>query len=431
MVKHIKGLPLIGNLLAYQADKVGFLKKLQRQHGDTFKVTIGNKTLTVVLSPDDVYHIMHTNMPNYPKKYNLDIFFGNGIFTSNGEQWQSARKMMTPFFKATYIHEQLSEIVSITKDYFDNLDINNEEVDIRRYNNKLAFDIILSILIGNDFLKHSEELIKSLESITNYLLGINYLNAISFFNNKAKKRYLKDEKFVNDIVFSAIDKCIKERRDQKYLLSFLLKTFNYQVDDKDRQFIRDQIVTLFFAGYETTSVSLSWIMTELANHPEAQEKVVAELSQLDLSSDESASQCVYTDMVIKECIRLYPPGWAWTRYALKDDQLSNHSVKQGEILLIVPYLNHRDERVWKDADVFNPDRFAKGQEEKVPKGSYLPFSIGPRACTGKILSMWEMRIILKEMLSRYHILPASNPAIIDPQTSLQSKNGFHIKLKKK
>ena len=133
------------------------------------------------------------------------------------------------------------------------------------------------------------------------------------------------------------------------------------------------------------------------------------------------------DNIIKESMRIYPAGWAWTRVALEDDKLKDHDIHAGEIVFISPYLTQRSSKYWKKPEDFYPDRF----ESEVVKGSYIPFGYGPRTCMGMSLAMIEMRIMLKQLVLHFEIIDCNHTPVIRPQITLDALNGIKVGLKKR
>jgi cytochrome P450 len=202
---------------------------------------------------------------------------------------------------------------------------------------------------------------------------------------------------------------------------------NSTLTDKD---IRDQLITLIFAGYETTALTMSWLVYLLAKNNSYQQILNEEfkkISESQIKANENTS-FLKIDNIIKEAMRLYPAGWAWTRVAEKDDTLRKHEVKGGEIIFISPYLTHRSPLYWKDPLKFYPERFT---DEQIIKGSYIPFGVGPRTCIGMGLGMIQMRIMLKHLIQRFEIIDCHFTPIIKPQMTLDVEKNIRVGLKKK
>jgi cytochrome P450 len=424
MIPIKKGLPFIGNLLAYQKDKLGFLQSMHRKHGDTFKIKIGSFTLTVVTHPEDIAHVMQTNANNYNKKSNIEYFFGKSIIFSNAETWKTHRKMLQPMFRNEKINSFIPVIDEICKTEFKQL-VAGAEVDINEFYNDLSFKIITSTIIGNEFKQHSE-LKKHFKIVASGLTKQKFTQNLPFlFKTK------DDEKESMEVINNIFIKIIADKKRSQVFnndtLSLLVQHSQIEgsaMSDKD---IRDQLVTLVYAGYETTALSMGFITHLLSLNVDYQSKLFEESKFLNESSPEEIAHFSGYEKLIKESLRLYPPGWAWTRIAVGTDQLRNHKVEKDEILFICPYLTQRDSSLWPMPEKFIPERFDKD----VVKGSYIPFGFGPRTCIGMGLAMIEMNFMIKYLLHNFEVTSCNHQLKIAPQITLDVKNGFKVNLKKR
>lgn len=424
MIPFEKGLPFIGNLIAYQKDKISFLSKLHKKNGDTFKVKIGNIDLTVVTNPEDIVQIMQENFNNYIKKSNIEQFFGNkNIFLTNGEEWKEQRKMVRPVFKNEHITNFIPIIEKICEEEFSTL-LENEAFDIQEFFNKISFKIITSTIIGNEFQAHYQ-LKEHIKIVTDSLTQMKSMQNFAFlFRKKIKKR---DESiaFIDKVIYQIIADKKKSKEFNSDALSMLTELSLQKDSTLSDKEIRDQLVTLIFAGYETTALSMSWLAYLLSRNTPYQNNAREEFQSLSNVSPSDSTQYQTIDNIIKESMRLYPPGWAWSRIALKDDQLKHHQVKAGEILLMSPYLTHRDPKLWPDPTKFSPERF----QNEIVKGSFIPFGYGPRTCIGMSLAMIEMRIMLKHLLKHFELIDCNHSPVIRPQITLDVVGGIKVGLK--
>lgn len=426
MIPFEKGLPFIGNFLAYQKDKISFLTKMHKKNGDTFKVKIGNINLTVVTNPEDITRIMQENFNNYIKKSNIDQFFGKkNIFLSNGEEWKEQRKMIRPVFKNEHIANFIPLIEQICEEEFSQLE-ECEVFDIQEFFNKISFKVITSTIIGNEFQAHYQ-LKEHIKIVTDSLTQMNSIQNFSLlYKSKIKKRDESIE-FIDKVIFKIIDDKKKSKEFSSDALSMLAELSLQKDSTMTDKEIRDQLVTLIFAGYETTALCMSWLTHLLSKNSPYQVILREEFKTLLNTSPLESTPYQTVDNIIKESMRLYPPGWAWSRVALKEDLLKNHKVIAGEIILMSPYLTHRDPKIWDEPNKFHPERF----QNEIVKGSFIPFGYGPRTCIGMSLAMIEMRIMLKHLLNRFELIDCNHSPVIKPQITLDVVGGFIIGLKKR
>jgi cytochrome P450 len=178
--------------------------------------------------------------------------------------------------------------------------------------------------------------------------------------------------------------------------------------------LRDEVATVLVAGHETTAVALLWACCILAVLPAAQQRIAAEAAALDLSPDGAAAAIAalpYTRAVIDEALRLYPPAFSITRKALADDAANGIAIPQHAVVLIIPWVLHRHKKLWRDPDLFDPDRFLPGAEPPA-RFSYLPFGAGARACVGAQFALTEAVILLAQLLRAFHVEMADDRPVL-------------------
>jgi cytochrome P450 len=209
---------------------------------------------------------------------------------------------------------------------------------------------------------------------------------------------------------AVIQRFVDERRrtgeDKGDLLSMLLAA---QDDDgggmTDRQ-VRDEAMTLFGAGHETTAVALTWTFYLLSQHPEIEARLHEEIDRVlaeRLPTLADLAHLSYTEMVIKEALRLYPPAWGTSREPIQDVAIGGYPVKKGATVFINIYGMHRDARFFPSPEVFDPERFSPEREKNIPKYAYLPFGMGPRVCIGNAFAMMEARLVLATIAQRVRL----------------------------
>lgn len=431
-IPYAKNLPLVGHLFPYLRDRIKLLEDLKRKHGDIFKLKIGPKTLTIITNPADVQRIMQTNMKNYYKSTNLEAIFGKGIFLSNDEEWKSQRNIINQFFNLKYIEQCIPAIEKSTAKFFDENFLNKENhVDINDIFTQLTFDVIMTCMVGVDLGDNFHELHSALNSVTSYLTRSSYsFVKLPKLISKNEREFAKNIALIDKIVYAAIDKQKQKNIQRPSLITKFIeiqKTNPAMTDTK----IRDNIVTMMFAGYETTALSMSWLCLLLASKPEIQNQVRDELKAFGAQeiSVASLASLKFSEASISEAIRLYPPGWAWTRVAREDDSLRDYEIKKGDIVLIVPYLIQRDPLYWKNPEDFSPERFLGGAKDQTPF-SFLPFGGGPRICLGMQFSYLEMKIIFLKLLTKYELKRSGPMPGVAPEATLHSAEGFKLTIKK-
>jgi cytochrome P450 len=231
-----------------------------------------------------------------------------------------------------------------------------------------------------------------------------------------------------------IQRFIEDRRasgkDAGDFLSLLLSARdddNTAMTDKQ---VRDEAMTLFGAGHETTAVTLMWVWYLLSLYPEVEAKLHEELDRVLAGRQPTVSdlpQLVYTEMIIKETMRLYPAAWTISRDTHEDVRLADQMIKKGQIVFLNVYGIHRDARYFADPDRFDPERFSAENEKNIPKYAYLPFGGGPRVCIGNAFSLMESRLLLATIAQRFRLSVAPGFAVIpDRLFTLRPKHGLQM-----
>jgi cytochrome P450 len=197
----------------------------------------------------------------------------------------------------------------------------------------------------------------------------------------------------------------------------------------------DEVMTLVVAGHETTASGLNWVWYLLARHPEADARLHAEIEatpELTAPGLGRMEELQYTQNVINEALRLYPPGWVLSRRCVEADELSGFVIPAGTDVLLSPYLLHRHPRFWKDPEAFRPERFDAEHEAERPRFAYIPFAAGPRHCIGESLALYEMLMHLYKVARHYRLKLASDePIELEAQINLRTRKPLFMRLERR
>jgi cytochrome P450 len=197
---------------------------------------------------------------------------------------------------------------------------------------------------------------------------------------------------------------------------------------------RDEVVTIFFAGHETTAAAMTWAFYLLAEHPGVEERVRAELKTVlngRLPTFAELQKLTYTKQVIDEVLRLYPPAYLFAREAVTEDVIDGYRIPPNTLIFLTPFVTHRDPRYWPDPETFDPDRFTPDQAASRPRHFYYPFGEGPHVCIGNNFALMEMQLILAAALQRFHLrLVPGHPIAFKPEATLRPRNGMKMSVKK-
>jgi cytochrome P450 len=412
-------------------DSLERMVELFARYGDTYRVfSPTRKAYTyVVHHPDDVKRVLVSNHRNYTKGMGLDrvkILLGKGLMTSEGELWKRQRYMMQPFFHRRVITEFAQTLESANDRFiarWEALAARGELVNITEEMSELTLDIVLRSIFGRDLERMSTQ------------TGGNPFEVVT----KDQERNLQFAfKFRS---LAKIVAAIMERRRAQNEEHFDYVGMLMSARDKDtgapmsdRELI-DEVMTLVVAGHETTASGLNWTWYLLSQNPEAEARLHAEIdaaADMPTPNLTQMESLAYTQQVVNEALRLYPPGWLLSRRTIEPDALGGYEIPAGANVLLPLYLLHRDGRFWKDPERFWPERFAPEHEAERPRFSYMPFAAGPRHCIGETFALYEMLMHLYKVARRYRLTYVPDkPLELEAQINLRTLHPLHMRLERR
>jgi enediyne biosynthesis protein E7 len=412
-------------------DSLERMRELFARYGDIYRVYApGRKSYTYVIHhPDDVKRVLVSNHRNYTKGVGLDrvkILLGNGIMTSEGEFWRRQRYMMQPMFHRRVITE-FARVIDVANDAliarWEAQAARGERVNVTDDMSELTLDVVLRAVFGGDLDRLSAESGGNPFAVVTKEPARNLQFAYKF-------------RSLGKLVASLMRRRAAEAEEHLDFLAMLMSARDKETGApmSERELI-DEVMTLVVAGHETTASALNWTWYLLALHPEVEARLHAEIDASRAVSAASLAQMEalpYTQQVVSEALRLYPPGWLLSRRALDVDVLAGFEIPAGADVLFSPYLLHRHPRFWADPDAFRPERFAAENEAERPRFAYMPFAAGPRHCIGETFALYEMLMHLYKVARRYRLtyLP-TEPVELEAQINLRTKNPLYMRLERR
>lgn len=425
---------LVGNMADFNRDTLAFLLDSQ-QYGDFVRFYFGPFLAFVVNHPDLIHQVLVEDAAKFHKpvltKAVMKPVVGQGLFTNEGDSWKRQRKLTQPAFHTRRIGAYGDVMVKHTlRQLADWRDGQTRAIDAD------MIELTMAIISETLFDASVEETARISAAITSVLSIMDHrfnrlVNTPNWLPIPENRRFRTDIAALDELIQGFIDDRRRSGADTGDLLSMLLLA----QDEDDGGFmtdqqVRDEAMTLFGAGHETTSNALMWTWYCLSQNPDAEAKLHAELDSVlngRTPTLEDLPRLKYTEQVVKEAMRLYPPAWGTTREAIVDTTVGEYPVKRGEVLVINIYGVHRDPRFFPDPERFDPDRFTPEREKALPKYAYLPFGGGPRVCIGNAFAMMEARLILATIASRYRLRLAPGH-VVKPQRmfTLRSQTGMQM-----
>jgi cytochrome P450 len=384
----------------------------KRDYGDFVYWNFFPYPAYVVSHPDALHEILVEKADAFQKppiyKSTLGRFLGNGLLVSDGGFWRRQRRLTQPAFHharvGRYAETMVSAAQALTAGWQD-----GAQIDAHAEMMRLALEIAAKTLFNADVGADAETIRSNLHVIQreSTALALSFLTALlpAWFPIPANRRQRRAIRALDAV----IARIIRERRasgiDHGDLLSMLLAAVDGEQRMTDQQ-ARDEAMTLFMAGYETSSNALAWTWALLAQNPDAEARLHAELDAVLASRPpalDDLARLTYTDWVIKESLRLYPPAHGFGRQAVRRVEISGRVLPKGSIIFIYPYLVQRDPRWFDQPDAFKPERWAGDLEKRLPKFAYFPFGGGARICIGSAFALMETRLVLATIAARWRL----------------------------
>lgn len=360
----------------------------------------------------------------------LDILLGQGLLTAEGELWKRQRKLIAPSLQPRQIAAYAASMARIAEAGAARLPA-NKSVDVHHELMQMTLDIVVETLFGAQLKGEHEEVGRWLELVMeDYARWVRSLARLlpRWFPNRRLARIRRASAQLNRL----IDSLIAEKRTGDLtgddLLTRLLLARDEQGQAMDETQLRDELVTMFSAGHETTALALSYALFLLAHHPEIQARARQEALALDTLDVKSPEKTPYLAAVIREAMRLYPPAWAIGREPMRDVVVGDFLFKRGDQVLIAPYLLHRDPRWFENPTEFRPERWQDGLAERLPRHVYMPFGGGPRICIGNFFALMEAQLVLAALLRAARFEP-EGPADLKLLASITLRPIGGIRLK--
>jgi len=422
-------------------DSLNFTMRNLSEVGDFYYSNMMMRDYYITSNPEVIEHVLVKNQKNYiksPAYQQLKMVIGNGLVTSEGDFWRKQRRLAQPAFYKTQLEELYKVMQGITLDYCASLSQKcktEETIEISEEMTKYTADIVLKALFTTDNdhdQKAMYEAMGDAQEFVVFCMQNPHLVPFTYINGK-RSTFLKKKALFDKAIFNIIEERRKEKSDTPDLLNMLMNIQDADTGEvMSAQQLRDEVMTMYAAGHETSANALSWTLYLLSQHPEILERLRTEaqfvIGSKACPSFEDLRRLQYTKQVIEESMRLFPPVWSLGRENLEADNILGYDIPKGSIIFISNYTLQRDPRYWDDPEVFNPDRFHPEQSKKRPRMHYLPFGAGPRMCIGNHFAMMEMQLFLSTLVSNFDFELIQEQDII-PQALVTLKPKFGIKMK--
>jgi cytochrome P450 len=440
-----KPAPILGNILDMRQGEVfEILLDFHKTYGDIVRLELPkNQFVYSIANPESIQHVMQMNNQNYTKGDRIGIakpLVGNGLFTSEGDFWRRQRRMMQPAFHRKQIALLAEEMVATIQEMLDRWETSvdsGEVLDMQHEMMGMTMDVVTrtlftSSLKPDEISELGDQITFLLDEITERSQAI--LPIGEKLPTARKRRFDRGVATINEIIYRLIETRRQSDVKQDDLLSMLIDA-RYDDSGKgmDDKQLRDELVTIFLAGHETTAIALSWSLALLSLHPTVRRKLQEEIDRVlegRVPTAADYNDLPYTNAVVSEAMRLYPPLPMTIRQALEDDVLEGYPIQANSSIFINIFSAHHNPDVWENPEGFDPDRFLPERSNEIPRFGYLPFGGGPRQCIGNNFALMEAVLALSMISQRYelNLVPGTD---LDPYMpgTLRPKGGVPVIIK--
>lgn len=456
-MKAIQDIPLLsgrkfdGHVSEFRATRGDFFVRLHRELGEAGRMRFFNVEALSVASPELIHQVLVEKAKSFEKTLAIRLAFyplaGNGLFTNEGEPWKRQRKLLSPLFNPAVVRGYAPVMNEVIARYLDTWK-DGEVIDAGREMIRITMAVVGKVLFDSDTFDDADELGAAIQVVFGYLaeqggslsliarstIGIQLLElgALPAWAEKLRKDALimlgsplplpTARRRRELLAIRTLDRKIQEMIDERRRAGttrddLLTRLLNARDEDDgsgmtDRQ-VRDEAMTLFVAGHETTATTTTWALYGLAQNPEIYRRWKEEVASIGerTPSAEDAAHLAYTTGIFKEAARLFPPAFVLDRVATEDVQIGEYKLPRNTVLFMSPYALHRRPELWPDPMRFDPERFTPAAEAQRHRLAWLPFGAGPRVCIGAGFALLEAQLLLAQVAQRFDFEPAFKGSI--------------------
>ena len=433
------GVPeLIGQMRS--KGQLQFFMDVWQDYGDLAHMKFGSQEMFLVVHPDAVRHVTVSNSANYDKLESYDgvreLLLGDGLVASRGDLWRRQRRLMAPFFTPRAIEQYLPVFIADTQamiDRWNGLSAEDQPIEMGDEMMLLTAAVILHTMFSTESSDDMLEMKAAVETMIRYTASgqQNPIKLPRWMPTPANRRYFK----ARELVHTYIDTLLTQRRampeDQwpDDLLSKMMLTRDVDTGEAmSDSLLRDESITIFFAGHETTARTLTFMFYALSQNPQGERRMVDEITGVLGDRQPTADdlkRLPYTLQVVKETLRLYPAAPLYARDVVAEDEINGVSIPGGVRVMPFPYATHRHPDFWPDPERFDPDRWTPEAEAARNPYAFHPFAAGKRICLGNNFSLLESHVIAAMLVPRFQLrlAPGHQPQVAMAGT-ITSKNGM-------
>lgn len=420
-------------VLRMRKGPVGPIGERFRRYGDLYYAPFMGQPLFSLRHPEHLNEVLVSKAAAFekPRKGSairqLARVVGQGLLLSNGEFWRQQRRLIQPSFRRERLDEYVSLMVTHSQKLVESWR-GRSEIEASHEMMELTLRIVSAALFDHGITGEADRVRDITRTLRRAIGGIDALLPL-WMPTPRRLHAVRALAELDALIYGLIDRPLRGGRD---LLSSLRALENQGETGMSRRQLRDEIVTMFLAGHDTTAHALTWTLHLLSRRPEVADKLHAEVDGVlagRAPNSQDLRNLVYTEQVLSEAMRLYPPAYVLLRVAISDVEIGGYTIPKGADVVMWTYQTHHDERWFPEPERFDPERFSAERRKLLPAGAYLPFGAGTRTCIGKQFAIMEALIALAVISQRYRVLPHPDARVVlDMNVTLAPKHGLPLRI---
>lgn len=429
-----KGQPIMGNLNEFIQDRLTYLRELARDYGDVVPIKLLHRNTVLLVHPDAIEEVLVTKKRHFIKAdatRAIGVMLGNGLLISEGDFWRRQRRLSQPAFH----RDRIAGYSRLMTDYGEQMLRRwraGAELDVHSEMMKVTLAIAAKAFFNADVEGAASDVGRALE-VT--LAHFNWWGKSGFMIPlwmpfRANRDLADAKRRMDDLIYGIIAQRRRTGEDPGDLLSMLLNARDEDGSGMTDLQLRDEVMTMLGAGHETTANALTWTFLLLAQNPDVDARLAEEVrTVLDgrVPTLEDLPKLTYTDMIIKESLRMYPPAWVLGYEATEPVTIAGYPLAKGTTVLMSQWVTHHDARWFPEPDAFRPERWADPAMKKLPTFAYFPFGGGERMCIGKPFALMEAVLLLASIARCYRLtLLPGQTMTPEPSFTLRPTHGLKM-----
>ena len=432
-----KGLPIVGVSFELLGDALGLLRRMAREYGDIVRIPVAFGERILLNHPDWIEQLLVMQQSKFHKsalsKEATERLLGQGLLISEGEFWRRQRRLAQPAFHRARINEYATTMVEIAERHLREWRGGGQR-DMAHEMMALTLDIAVRTLFGTTLPGEAHQVGHAMTFLMRYSLGRarSPVNIPASWPTPRNRRANREYEFLDSLVYRIICERQSQQNSKHHtdLLSLLMGAMDEDGSQMSPKQLRDETMTIFLAGHETTALTLSWTWYLLSENPMAEARLHEELRGVlggRAPEIRDLERLPFLQAVVNEVLRLYPPAYLLARTSVAPSNIGGYDFPTGTTVLASQWVMHRDARYYDDPDSFRPERWLDGLMGQLPPGAYFPFGDGPRRCIGQSFALMESALVTATVAQRFRFrLVPGHPVVPEPLVTLRPRHGIRM-----